>query len=164
MSATDPDRNAADGPAPHADDLGQVFRTERLVEFADTDMAGIMHFSAFFRYMEAAEHALLRSVGLSVHGKIGNPGEAIPLSFPRVNANCDFRSPARCEDLLEIAVQISRLGSRSITYAFVFTRDQTLLAEGKMTSVCCEMHDHAPPTSVAIPDEVLQKLRPFVAQ
>src|SRR3954454_25408688 len=32
------------------------FKISRLVEFADTDMAGIMHFSAFFRFMEAAEH------------------------------------------------------------------------------------------------------------
>ena len=33
------------------------FRTTRMVEFFETDMAGIMHFSTFFRYMESAEHA-----------------------------------------------------------------------------------------------------------
>ena len=46
------------------------FHTSRFVEFADTDMAGIMHFSAFFRYMEAAEHELLRSLGFSVYSEI----------------------------------------------------------------------------------------------
>ena len=39
----------------------------RGVEFSDTDMAGIMHFSNFFRFMEAAEHGFFRSLGLSIH-------------------------------------------------------------------------------------------------
>ena len=43
------------------------FRCRQRVEFADTDMAGIVHFSNFFRYMERAEHEFLRSLGLSVH-------------------------------------------------------------------------------------------------
>ena len=30
------------------------FRTTRMVEFSETDMAGIVHFANFFRYMEAA--------------------------------------------------------------------------------------------------------------
>ena len=42
------------------------FRTTRRVEFADTDMAGIVHFANFFRYMEAAEVEFLRARGLSV--------------------------------------------------------------------------------------------------
>ena len=42
------------------------FQLSRRVEFSDTDMAGIMHFSNFFRFMEAAETAFLRSLGLSV--------------------------------------------------------------------------------------------------
>ena len=60
------------------------FRTSRLVEFSDTDMAGIMHFSAFFRYMEAAEHELLRNLGFSVYCEI----DGVPISFPRVAASC----------------------------------------------------------------------------
>ncbi|MFO0928438.1 MAG: hypothetical protein U0736_15660 [Gemmataceae bacterium] len=52
----------------------------RLVEFADTDMAGILHFANYFRYLEAAEHAYLRACGLSV--VLQHEGETI--SFPRV--------------------------------------------------------------------------------
>ena len=78
------------------------FRTSRLVEFADTDMAGIMHFSSFFRYMEAAEHELLRNLGFSVYTEI----DADVVSFPRIAAKCEFHSPARCEDVLDIAVTI----------------------------------------------------------
>ena len=42
------------------------FRTTRRVEFRDTDMAGIMHFSAFFTVLESVEDEFLRSLGLSV--------------------------------------------------------------------------------------------------
>ncbi|MEL7264077.1 MAG: hypothetical protein AAFP69_04590, partial [Planctomycetota bacterium] len=42
------------------------FSIQRRVEFRDTDAAGIVHFSAFFPFMETAEHAFLRSLGLSV--------------------------------------------------------------------------------------------------
>ena len=42
------------------------YKKERRVEFSETDMAGIIHYSAYFQYMEEAEHEFLRSLGLSV--------------------------------------------------------------------------------------------------
>ena len=46
--------------------MAYEFKAIRRVEFADTDMAGIMHYSNFFRFMETAEHAFFRSLGLSI--------------------------------------------------------------------------------------------------
>ena len=43
----------------------------RRVEFCDTDMAGIVHYSNFFRYMEVAEHEFFRSLGFSVDYMVG---------------------------------------------------------------------------------------------
>ena len=40
-----------------------TFITHRRVEFSDTDMAGIVHFANFYRYMEQAEHDFFRSLG-----------------------------------------------------------------------------------------------------
>ena len=42
------------------------FKVVRRVEFSDTDMAGIMHYSNFFRFMETAEHGFFRSLGFSI--------------------------------------------------------------------------------------------------
>ena len=42
------------------------FKVQRRVEFSETDMAGIMHYSNFFRFMETAEHAFYRDLGHSV--------------------------------------------------------------------------------------------------
>ena len=42
------------------------FRLKRRVQFYETDAAGIVHFSTYFRYMEEAEHALWRDAGMSI--------------------------------------------------------------------------------------------------
>ena len=110
-----------------------LFRTTRRIEFGDTDMAGIVHFANFFRFMEAAECDFLRSRGLSV--KMDWQGQAI--GFPRVSASCDYVKPARFEEVLDVAVRIDRIGKKSVTYAFEFSRGGELIANGKVTSVCC---------------------------
>ena len=131
------------------------FHTSRLVEFSDTDMAGIMHFSAFFRYMEAAEHELLRSLGFSVYSEV----DGAAVSFPRVAASCQYSSPARCEEVLDIAVTVRRVGNKSITYGFSFSHDGREVAEGEMTSVCCRVDPGRPSVSMPIPATIADKLR-----
>ncbi len=139
------------------------FRTTRRVEFSDTDAAGIMHFSAFFRFMEQAEHDLLRSLDLSVVmvDEVAKAGGG-KLSWPRVHADCDFRSPAHYEDVLDIEVTIGRLGEKSASYNFRFSHGGKELATGEITSVCCRIIAGQPPQSVEIPAWFRAKLLPFV--
>lgn len=139
------------------------FRHRRMVEFADTDMAGIMHFSAFFRFMESAEHALVRSLGLSIFGLEDHTGGDATVSFPRVSARCDFHSPARCEDHLDIDVVVQKLGRTSVTYGFHFFSGDHELAAGEMTSVCCRLRDGQKPEPIALPDDVVALLRRHAA-
>ena len=112
-----------------------VFRTKRRIEFGDTDMAGIVHFSQFFRFMESAECEFLRSRGLSV--KLDWEGQTI--GFPRVSASCDYIKPTTFEDLLDVAVMIDRVGTKSVTYAFEFFKGPDLLAKGQITAVFCRL-------------------------
>ena len=130
------------------------FTFTRRVEFGDTDMAGIMHFANFFRFMEAAETAFLRSLGLSVSWRAS--GEK--LGFPRVSAGCDYRSPARFEDELTVAVVVERVGSRSVTYRHEFTNQRgEPVAVGRITAVFVR-HDTETIASAEIPAEVRAKL------
>ena len=138
--------------------MPQPFRTSRLVEFADTDMAGIMHFSSYFRYMEAAEHELLRDLGFSVYTELD--GDVV--SFPRVAASCEFHSPARCEDVLDIGVTVERVGTKSVTYGFAFSQHGRDVATGTMTSVCCRVPHGESPVAIAIPETIASKLRALV--
>ena len=130
-----------------------VFHTTRRIEFADTDMAGIVHFANFFRFMEAAEVEFLRSRGVSVF----MPWEGEKVSFPRVAASCDFVKPARFEDVLDISVSLQRLGRKSVTYGFEFTLNGELVARGQVTSACCRVDVH-PLEAIEIPASLRARL------
>jgi acyl-CoA thioester hydrolase len=130
-----------------------VFRTTRIIEFGDTDMAGIVHFANFFRYMEAAEHAFLRSLGLSV--VLEYEGEKYGL--PRVSASCDYLRSARFGEMLTITVVVEKLGRSSIAYAFDFTRDDEAIARGRVTAVFCRF-DEGRPKACEMPEAFRAKL------
>ena len=136
--------------------MATVFHTTRRVDFSDTDMAGIVHFANFFRYMEAAEQAFLRSRGLSA-AQLEWEGQV--LEFPRVSASCDYLRPARFEDVLDVAVRVQAIGRKSVTYGFEFTRDGELLARGQISAVCCRVFpaEHRV-ESIDIPDGIRRQL------
>ena len=83
-------------------------RLRRRVNFYETDLAGIVHFSCFFRYMEEAEHALWREAGLT----IARAGEET--GFPRLAATCDFHAPLHFEDEFEVSVRVARITRRTL--------------------------------------------------
>ncbi len=116
-----------------------TFSTERRVEFRDTDAAGIVHFSAFFPMMEAAEHEFLRSLGLSVMPGAGANYPSV--TWPRVAATCNYLAAAHFEDILRISVRVAKIGTTSVVYAFRFHREEEAIAEGTMTAVCCRLPD-----------------------
>ena len=133
-----------------------TYKTSRIMEFSDTDQAGIVHFSKFFLFMEAAEHEYLRSRGTGVMTE--HDGRKI--SFPRISASCDYISPARFEDQLTITVRVIRVGEKSVTYGFSFRRDDVLLARGRITTVCCLTEAGKPLRSIAIPPSIAARIGP----
>jgi acyl-CoA thioester hydrolase len=134
--------------------MSAAFHTTRRVEFRDTDAAGIIHFSAFFHYMEEVEHEFLRSLGLSV---LARDADGI-VSWPRVSASCQFRGAVQFEDLLDIELRLTRIGEKSITYAFQFAHQGRNVADGEITAVCCRISQDGPPRSIPIPPEVLARI------
>ena len=139
--------------------MAHEFKVTYTVEFADTDMAGIAHFSAFFRYMEAAEHAFYRSLGFSVYvcDKDGVAG------WPRVSARCDFRSPLRFEDVVEVHLLVRQRAAKSIAYDFVFNKlnaePPLQVAHGSMTVVyAVREHGQAQMRAVDIPPQIAGKI------
>lgn len=130
------------------------FHTTRRVEFVDTDMAGIVHFSNFFRFMESAEVEFLRSRGLSV----AMQWEGERIGFPRVSASCDYMRPARFQDVLDITVTVLKIGTKSVTYGFEFAKDDAILARGQVSAVCCRVLDGHQLESIEIPASLRQLL------
>ena len=96
--------------------MAHAFTHERQIEFSDTDLAGIVHFSNFFRFMEAAEHAFFRSLGFQLHTE----REGHVSGFARVHASCDYRRPLRYPDLLRVELAVREKTDRSFAYDFGF--------------------------------------------
>jgi YbgC/YbaW family acyl-CoA thioester hydrolase len=98
--------------------MASTFRDRRRIEFYETDMAGIVHFSNFFRFMESAEHAFFRSLGLALHRQEG----AEMNGWARVKASCEYRLPLHYMDEVEIELSVRHKKKSSLAYDFVFRR------------------------------------------
>ncbi|MEM7386124.1 MAG: thioesterase family protein [Verrucomicrobiota bacterium] len=135
-----------------------VFEYRKQIEFAETDMAGIVHFANFYRYMEVAEHAFYRSLGFSVHP--GNAG----IGWPRVQATCDFKRPLRFEDQVRVRVFIEEIRSKSVRYRFEFVPEGTdeIAAVGGMTVVSVQLGGEKM-RAVAIPEDYRQRFEEAIA-
>jgi YbgC/YbaW family acyl-CoA thioester hydrolase len=133
------------------------FKLTRRVEFAETDMAGIVHFSNFFRMMEATEHAFFRSLGFSIHGH--EPERTV--GWPRVRASCDYIRPLRFEDEVEIHLIVAEIRNRSIRYQFIFRKagDLAEVARGEVSAVCAVVEKATGKlTAVPIPPEIRSQI------
>ena len=116
--------------------MASEFTITRRVEFSETDLAGIMHFTNFYRWMEICEHEFLRSLGLSVdmedeNGRFG---------WPRVKTSCRFKRPLRFEEVVEVKLIVAEIRDRSIRYAFQFWKEengeQVKAAVGEAVAAC----------------------------
>jgi acyl-CoA thioester hydrolase len=125
------------------------YRLKRRVQFHETDMAGIVHFSCYFRYMEEAEHALWREAGLSVVAV----GEEIGL--PRVAASCDYHAPLRFEDEFEVWIRVAAISKKTIRYLSHLTRGGTKIATGSTTVVCVSRRPGEPMKAIEFPPDII---------
>jgi acyl-CoA thioester hydrolase len=123
------------------------------VEFAETDAAGMVHFSVFFRYMEEAEHAMWRAAGLN----IWETGEN--LSWPRISASCDFKNPLKFQDEFEVRTEIASVSRSTIQWAHVLTRGDVVIGTGSVTAVCIKKLPDGTIKSTEIPDGIISRLR-----
>lgn len=121
-------------------------------------MAGIVHFSNFFAYMEQVEHEFLRSLGLGVIMEM----DGKKISFPRVHAECNYRKAIKFEQIIDVQLTVQKIGTKSLTYAVKFSLDGSPIADGSITAVCCEF-DHGPrPVSMPIPSAFVDKVKPYL--
>ena len=133
------------------------FQVTRRVEFSDTDMAGIMHFSNFFRFMETAEHAFFRSLGHSV--VLSRSG--LPLCLPRVHASCDYRAPLFFEDEVLVRLLVQKKSARSLAYQFRFHRlnEAKEVARGRVVVVCAQRQPDGSLRAAPLPDVIAREIR-----
>ena len=117
--------------------MGKKFVMRRRVQFAETDMVGVLHFAAYYRLMEEVEHAFWRFRGHSVMTE----DQGRQIAWPRVATSCEYFEPVEFEDELELVLKIKHVGARSVTYEIEFRHEDRRIALGRSTAVCCEVVD-----------------------
>jgi YbgC/YbaW family acyl-CoA thioester hydrolase len=120
---------------------------KRRVQFYETDMAGIVHFSWFFRYIEEAEHAMWREAGLSI---TGDP----TVGWPSVEASFEYHRPLRFEDEFEVHLRVIGKDARTIRYQAVITRGKTRIATGTLAVRCVSRQPGEEMRSIDIPPQI----------
>lgn len=142
----------------------KTFSVRHRVAFSETDMAGIVHFSNFFRFMELAEDAFFRELG----GVLIDRREGEVLGWPRVRASCDYKAPLCFGEEVEIVLRVLALKVRAIEFGFGFFRwtdgegRGERVARGRMTTVQVRRRTGegmAEMEPFAIDDELLARLR-----
>jgi YbgC/YbaW family acyl-CoA thioester hydrolase len=125
----------------------------RRVQFYETDAAGIVHFTSFFRYMEEAEHALWREAGLSIH-----PGNS-DIGWPRVATACEFHRALKFEQELDVTIRVTDITKRTISYACEMTRDGERVATGALKIACVSRLPDGSMKSADIPADVAARFK-----
>ena len=132
-----------------------AFQVSEPVRWSDVDAAGVVYFGAFVRFVEIAEEELFRKAGVPYGGVF----ERFDCWLPRVKYACEFRSPARLGEQLQVSAWVKRLGEKSISLAFAIDKhDGTRVADCDIVLVCVQ---RATFKAKLIPPQLRAALEPF---
>ena len=129
------------------------YRLQRRVNFYETDAAGIVHFSTYFRYLEEAEHALWRAAGMTIAERDASIG------WPRVSASFEYFRPLRFEEEFEALIRIVEIGEKKIRYTCILSSAGEKVAEGSMTIVCVSKRPNERMKSTPIPSNIASRFK-----
>jgi len=116
-----------------------TFFHEHRVRWSEVDPQAIVFNANYFVYVDHAVTEYFRANDLMWDRTLDRGYD-----FFTVNANCNFRSPARLDELIRIGFRCKRFGTSSVDYAFGIFRGDELLADGTMTYVCADAETRRP--------------------
>ncbi len=111
--------------------MGASISLRRRLDWSDTDAAGYWHHSTFWKFAEAGEAELARSIGLS----------SLMFGYtPRRSVSAEFHQPLFFDDEVTITFTVEAVGRTSATYlvtASLVTAStgEDLVAEGRLVVV-----------------------------
>jgi acyl-CoA thioester hydrolase len=113
------------------------------VAWIDTDAGGRIHFTAAFRWAEAAETGLMRSLGLLDDWA----------DYPRRAVEAEYLAVLRFEDEFEVELAPEKVGTSSITYGWEIRRpDGEVCIRGRHTAVNVGADGRPAPLSAKVRD------------
>ena len=139
--------------------MSQQFRHRRRIHFQDTDSAGIIHFSNYFRYMEETETEFL----FALAKEAGETDFEEWFLSPRIGVQAEFIAPTRFGDVIDVLLAVEHIGRSSIGFQFRFEREGELVAKGAMRAVYVRKDGAGAMKSMPIPEKLRPLLEPYRA-
>ena len=120
-----------DGPRP-ADGImrGRTHLFPLRVYFEDTDVAGIVYYANYLRFIERARSDMLRLIGVDQRGALEG-GEGV---YAVAELAVKYRAPAKLGDDLIVVTEIEAVRAASVLIHQRVMRGDELLADARVTA------------------------------
>ncbi|MET1111841.1 MAG: YbgC/FadM family acyl-CoA thioesterase [Allosphingosinicella sp.] len=120
-----------DGPKP-ADGImrGRAHLFPLRVYFEDTDVAGIVYYANYLRFIERARSDMLRLIGVDQRGALEG-GEGV---YAVAELAVKYRAPARLADELVVVTEIEAVRAASVLIHQRVMRGDEILADARVTA------------------------------
>lgn len=101
------------------------------VYYEDTDLAGIVYYANYLKFIERARSEMVRAAGID-QTAIKAAGQV----FAVARLEADYRAPAKFDDELIVETSVTKTTPARLTLQQVVTRESTLIFEAKVVLVC----------------------------
>lgn len=95
------------------------------VYYKDVDQMGIVYYTRYLEYFEAARTEMLKSIGIIV-----TDIEKEGIYLPVVSAHCDYKKGAHFEDELIVNTSINTMPKARLKIDYLIIRGDDILVEG----------------------------------
>jgi len=102
------------------------------VYYEDTDMAGIVYYANYLKYIERARSDWVRQMGIDQNAMRDNDG--VVFAVRRVEA--DYHAPAKFDDLLEVRTVPQAVTGARLVMVQTVLRGEEVLFTALVTIVC----------------------------
>jgi acyl-CoA thioester hydrolase len=121
------------------------FAVHTRVAFSDTDAQGVVYYGRYLPYFDLAR--------TEYHRRLGEVG-VNRAEFVMRASSVEYHAPARFDDLLEVFVRITRIGTTSVTYDYAAYRVEDDAHDSLMVTATqvIVLIDHDDRRTLTVPD------------
>ena len=102
------------------------------VYYEDTDLAGIVYYANYLKFIERARSTMVREAGIDQNAMKADDG----LVFAVRHVDATYLKPAKLDDELRIATKLQQLSGAKLLFEQDVFRGDEMLFSSKITVIC----------------------------
>ena len=115
--------------------MTDTYETTSRVRYAETDQMGVVYYGNYFTWFEVGRVELLRQMCVTYK----EMEDVDDCHIVVIEAKCQYKRPARYDDLVRIRTRVAETRTRTIRFAYeILNEAGEMLATGETTHVICD--------------------------